>query len=50
MLYSDYHTRTIRASGYVTFALMSAFVIYNEFGYVETLDYSVVNARNIPWC
>lgn len=49
MFYSDY-PRAIRACKYVVFAFSTAFVIYNEYGYVETLDYSTVNARNIPWC
>jgi hypothetical protein len=50
MFYSDYRPRPIRAKQYTTFAFARAFVIYNEFGYVETLDYETVNARNIPWC
>jgi hypothetical protein len=49
MFYSDY-PHAVRARRYMTFAFWAAFVIYNEFGYVDTLPYELVNARKIPWC
>lgn len=48
--YSDYHPHPIRAKLYKVYAFAHAFLIYNEFGYVDTLYYETVNAARIPWC